>query len=119
MLKVSQKWAQGSQKGAQGSQKGAQGSQKGGQGSQKGAQGSQKGAQGSRKGAQSEAKIDTDAPKGMHQRRVRGPLPFPEEVLSHFGDVFDEKNDKKTMRSYTVLQYPKTDGNSMQKQSPN
>ena len=111
-----QKWAQGYQKGAKGSQKGAQGSPKGAQGSQKGGQGTQNGAQGSRKGAQREAKIDADAPKGVPRRRVRGPLRFPEVVWSHFGDIFDEKNDKKAMRSYTVFKYPKIDDFSMQKQ---
>ena len=126
MLKVSQKWAQGCQKWAQGSQKGAQGSQKGAQGSpkwaqgsQKGGQGSQKGAQGGRKGAQREAKRGTEAPEGVPRRRVRGPVRPRRSFWPQIGDNFDEKNDKKAMRSYTVFKYPKIDGFSMQKQFRN
>ena len=28
-------------------------------------------------------------------------------IWPHFGAIFDEKNDKKAMRSYTVFKYPK------------
>ena len=91
MLKVSQKWAQGWQKWAQGCQKGAQGSQKGAQGE----------------------------PKISSQIRVREPVrPLP-SFWPQIGAIFDEKNDKKAMRSYTVFKYPKIDEFSMQKQSWN
>ena len=103
--KVSQKWGKGSQKWAQGCQKWAQGSQKGAQGRQKGAQGSQKGAQG-------EANIS-------HQIRVRGRVVLRTNFRPRFGAIFDEKNDKKAMRSYTVFKYPKMVDFSMEKRSRN
>ena len=65
------------------------------------------GSQGSRKGAQREAKTGTEAPEGGPRSRVRGPCCPPSKVWPHFGDIFDEKNDKKAMRSYTVFKYPK------------
>ena len=74
-----------------------------------GSQGSPKGAQGSQKGAQGEAKITSQI-----RGRVRGlQLCF---FWPPFGAIFDEKNDKKAMRSYTVFKYPKIDDFSMQKQ---
>ena len=63
--------------------------------------------------------MGTEAPKGMPRSRVRGPVRPRTSFWPHFGDIFDEKNDKKAMRSYTVFKYPKTDENSMQKQSQN
>ena len=77
------------------------------------------GSKGGRKGAQREAKMGTEAPEGVPRSRVRGPVrPLP-SFWPQIGAIFDEKNDKKAMRSYTVFKYPKTDENSMQKQSQN
>ena len=77
------------------------------------------GSQGGRKGAQREAKRGTEAPQGVPLRRVRGPVRPLTKVWPHFGAIFDEKNDKKAMRSYTVFKYPKIVDFSMQKQSRN
>ena len=65
-----------------------------------GSQESPKGAQGSQKGAQGEAKITSQI-----RGRDRG-LQLS-NIWPHFGAIFDEKNDKKAMRSYTVFKYPK------------
>jgi len=65
-----------------------------------GSQGSQKGAQGSQKGAQGEANFS-------HQIRVRGRVVLRSNFWPRIGAIFDEKNDKKAMRSYTVFKYPK------------
>ena len=77
------------------------------------------GSKGGRKGAQREAKIDTEAPEGVPRSRVRGPVRPRTKVWPQIGAIFDEKNDKKAMRSYTVFKYPKMDDFSMQKQSRN
>ena len=77
------------------------------------------GSQGGRKGAQGEAKRGTERPEGVPRSRVRGPVRRYTKVWPHFGAIFDEKNDKKAMRSYTVFKYPKIDEFSMQKQSRN
>ena len=74
------------------------------------------GSKGDRKGAQGEAKRGTEAPEGVPRSRVRGPVRRRTIVWPHFGAIFDEKNDKKAMRSYTVFKYPKIDDFSMQKQ---
>ena len=65
------------------------------------------GQKGGRKGAQREAKRGTEAPEGVPRSRVRGPVRPRTKVWPHFGAIFDEKNDKKAMRSYTVFKYPK------------
>ena len=77
-----------------------------------GSQGSPKGAQGSQKGAQGEAKISS-------QIRVRDRGLQLCYFWPHFGAIFDEKNDKKAMRSYTVFKYPKMVDFSMEKRSRN
>ena len=77
------------------------------------------GSKGGRKGAQREAKRGTEAPEGVPRSRVRGPVRPLKEVWPHFGDIFDEKNDKKALCSYTVFKYPKIDEISMQKQFRN
>ena len=77
-----------------------------------GSQGRPKGAQGSQKGAQGEAKISSQI-RGR-ERSLQLCYFWP-----HFGAIFDEKNDKKAMRSYTVFKYPKMVGFSMEKRSRN
>ena len=63
--------------------------------------------------------MGTEAPKGVPRSRVRGPVRQYTIVWPHFGAIFDEKNDKKAMRSYTVFKYPKMVDFSMEKQSRN
>ena len=77
------------------------------------------GSQGGRKGAQGEAKRGTEAPEDVPRSRVRGPVRPRRSFWPPIGDIFDEKNDKKAMRSYTVFKYPKIVDFSMQKQSRN
>ena len=65
------------------------------------------GSQGSPKGAQGEAKRRTEGPQGVPRSRVRERGLQLSNIWPHFGAIFDEKNDKKAMRSYTVFKYPK------------
>ena len=76
------------------------------------------GSQGRPKGAQGEAKRGTEGPEGVPRSRVRGRGLPQTNIWPRFGAIFDEKNDKKAMRSYTVFKYPKTDEISMPEQSP-
>ena len=89
------------------------------------------------KGAKREAKGAKREPKGTKREpkvRPKSIKMLPKVCIREgFGDLslsvkksclilvtFSmKKNDKKTMRSYTVFKYPKTGENSMQKQSPN
>ena len=77
------------------------------------------GSKGGRKGAQGEAKRGTEGPEGVPRSRVRGRGLPQTNIWPRFGAIFDEKNDKKAMRSYTVFKYPKMVDFSMEKRSRN